>query len=89
LRAAHPCSPAIALTSRDSFQLSASLDSAHRGLRRADLHLVPRLISLKLAAGKDKTVMWVFGHPSSGKTFFGDYLESRGVAHVDGDLHAF
>mmetsp|Transcript_65199 Transcript_65199/g.178902 ORF Transcript_65199/g.178902 Transcript_65199/m.178902 type:complete len:83 (-) Transcript_65199:89-337(-) len=44
-----PHTPALQqLLSRDSFQLSASLDSAHRGLRRADLHLAPRLISLKL-----------------------------------------
>jgi len=36
-------------------------------------------------ADSNKTVLWVCGHPCSGKTWMGDYLESRGFKHVDGD----
>jgi dephospho-CoA kinase len=30
-------------------------------------------------------VVWVSGYPSTGKTFIGDYLASKGWTHVDGD----
>jgi len=32
-------------------------------------------------------LLWVCGHPCSGKTWIGDYLESRGYKHIDGDYH--
>ena len=30
-------------------------------------------------------VLWICGFPGSGKTWFGDYLASRGWHHIDGD----
>merc|ERR1740123_2402847 len=39
-------------------------------------------------ADSNKTLLWLCGHPCSGKTWMGDYLESRGFKHVDGDAHA-
>lgn len=38
-------------------------------------------------ADSNKTLLWVCGHPCSGKTWIGDYLESRGYKHIDGDYH--
>ena len=30
--------------------------------------------------------MWIAGLPGTGKTFFGDYLATRGWHHIDGDM---
>ena len=33
-----------------------------------------------------KEVVYIAGYPSAGKTFMGDYLATRGWAHIDGDM---
>lgn len=33
-----------------------------------------------------KEIMWIAGYPSAGKTFLGDYLQTRGWHHIDGDM---
>jgi hypothetical protein len=35
-----------------------------------------------------KQVCWIAGAPTSGKTFTGDYLDTRGWHHIDGDIGA-
>jgi shikimate kinase len=34
---------------------------------------------------ESKQIIWICGLPGSGKTWFGDYLATRGWHHVDGD----
>ena len=34
----------------------------------------------------DKQVYWLFGYPACGKSFLGDYLSTRGLHHIDGDI---
>ena len=37
-------------------------------------------------AGGKKEYIWLCGYPCSGKTFMGDYLQTRGYHHIDGDF---
>jgi hypothetical protein len=34
----------------------------------------------------DKQLVWMAGMPGTGKTFFGDYMQTRGWHHIDGDM---
>ena len=33
-----------------------------------------------------KEFLWICGYPCAGKTFLGDYLQTRGWHHIDGDM---
>ena len=35
---------------------------------------------------RKQEVIYIAGYPSAGKTFLGDYLATRGWAHIDGDM---
>jgi len=76
----------VAIQAADEKELSASL--AGLGAENRTRLLSALSSSAKADMSLDGQVFFIAGFPSSGKTFMGDYLASRGWEHVDGDLIA-